>query len=454
MKKTLILALGLAAPLLSVSSYAKVSEEQAARLGADLSPIGGEMAGNAEGTIPPLQMSLPKFPQEALDNPSKHLPNPYADEKPIVVLTAENYEQHADKLTEGQIALFKKFPETFKMKVYPSHRHMGFSDFIYKSTKENATRAVLAGDEAFLGAYGGVPFPIPQNGLEAIWNHIALLGPYSTEQTSDSAAVWKSGRVEMGRDENYTINTFQNPNSNFEEYEQSYKYGLTITTNHLPKKKAGEITLVHEPLGVEEDRKAWTYSPGIRRVRRAPVVAFDFAVGPGGMFYADEGRMFAGSPVKYEWKLLGKVEKYTPFNNYDMDSPELTYDEILTPGHVNPEPMRYELHRLWKVEATLKDSERHVIGKRVLYLGEDSWMVQLADAWDNRENLWRTSMRTMIFDPHFPGLIGRTSVFYDLISGDYSMQEMNNEQDKRLIHTEPGNMDKFTPNGMRRQARR
>ena len=43
-----------------------------------------------------------------------------------------------------------------------------------------------------------------------------------------------------------------------------------------PARLAGEVLLVQETLDQSiENRRAWVYNPGQRRVRRAPNVAFD-----------------------------------------------------------------------------------------------------------------------------------------------------------------------------------
>jgi len=441
------------AVLLSSKGYGAISEKEAAKLGAELHGLGGEMAGNQSGTIPAFSTALPPFPPAVLEQPGKHLPNPYADEKPLHILTAKNYKAHVDKLTAGQVALFEKYPDTYKMKIYPTHRELGYDPRMYEFSKANATQAKLvSGGFGFTHAYAGVPFPIPQNGLEAIWNHIALAGPYYVKATWDSAAVKKGAEIEFGQESIEAVNTYQDLNGSLDAYSQSYKHGFHMTKIKLPKKQEGEIILVHEPLAVDyEDRKAWLYMPSVRRVRRAPIVDFDYPVGPGGLLFTDEGRMYAGSPERYNWELVDKQEKYIPFNNYDLDNPELTYKEILTPGHINPEHIRYELHRVWVVEAKLKENERHVIQRRTLYLGEDTWQVQVVDAYDAKGNLWRSNMQTMVIDPHFPGPLTRVNVFQDLISGDYAVQRLINEREQREVFDAEGlKLKKFTAEGLKR----
>ena len=58
---------------------------------------------------------------------------------------------------------------------------------------------------------------------------------------------------------------------------------------------------------------------------------------------------------------------------------------------MNPDHLRYELHRVWVVDATLKKGERHIYKRRTFYIDEDSWQILLVDQYDNRDQLWRVS---------------------------------------------------------------
>ena len=160
-----------------------------------------------------------------------------------------------------------------------------------------------------------------------------------------------------------------------------------------PARLAGGILLVHETLDqVKKPRDAWLYNPGQRRVRRAPQVAYD---NPGtaadNMRTSDQLDMFNGAPDKYDWKLVGKREVYVPVQRYRLQDPKLKYKDIVTPLHINPDHLRYELHRVWVVEATLRAGERHIYKKRVFYVDEDSWQILVVDQYDNRDQLWRVS---------------------------------------------------------------
>jgi hypothetical protein len=197
-----------------------------------------------------------------------------------------------------------------------------------------------------------------------------------------------------------------------------------------PSRLAGNVLLVHETIDqVKEPRLAWIYNAGQRRVRRAPQVAYD---GPGtasdGMRTADNFDLFSGAPDRYDWKLVGKKEMYIPYNSYKLDSPSLTYDDVLQAGHINQDLTRYELHRVWEVEATLKSGERHIYAKRHMYFDEDSWQLALVDHYDGRGQLWRVAEghAQNYYSFKTPGYT--LEALYDLVAGRYLALGMKNEE--------------------------
>jgi hypothetical protein len=435
---------------------AKVSPEEAARLGQDLTAIGAEKAGNAEGTIPAFTGEMPTFPQAIVDSPRAHLPNPYADEKPLFVITAQNYKEHSDKLTAGQQAMFEKYPKTFKMPIYKTHRNGVFSEFVNKNSKINATTAELTGGgNGAKNAWGASPFPIPKTGAEAMWNNSMRPGPRSYDVTYDSAAVYGPGNRSMEKTRTRTYAPNNDFESSREEFAEKEMVGYQLVEWLEPKRKRGEIILVHEPLDlVANPRSAWTYNPGSRRVRRAPVVAYDSPAGPGKLLTTDEARMFNGGLDRYNWDLKGKKEIYIPYNNYDLDNPSLSYDEVLGDNHINPDLMRYELHRVWVIEATLKENQRHIYQTRTFYADEDTWFIQLSDNFDARGQLWKTNMATMVYNPRLPGPYARVWAYNDLIADVYAVEKLINEQEEYDDLSMPIiPLDVFTPSGIRMLTR-
>lgn len=424
----------------------------AADLGKSLTPMGAEAAGNAAGTIPAWTGGL-KSPGAGF-KAGGHYPDPYAGDKPLFTITAANAAQYAASLSPGQMAMLKKYP-SWKLNVYPTRRSASFPKAHYDETAENATKAKLApGGNGITGADGGIPFAIPENGLEVIWNHL-------TRYRGDTYATnWSQAAVT--RDGSYTPVRF--------EYEYDFHYGNLskpkkdrepnkifnfLQTVTAPARLAGQILLVHEYADqVANPRQAWTYNPGQRRVRLAPNVAYD---NPGtaadGLRTNDDFLMFNGATDRYNWKLVGKKEMYIPYNSYKLSGNSIKMSDVLKPGHINPDVARYELHRVWVVEATLKPGTSHIYTKRTFYVDEDSWMVSLTDKYDARGQLWRTSEQHNINYADLPMQAPSVEVHYDLQSGRYLAMGLRNDEKSVYTPIKRSNAD-FSPNGLRRAGTR
>ncbi|MGW8313681.1 MAG: DUF1329 domain-containing protein, partial [Desulfuromonadales bacterium] len=338
--------------------FAAISAEQAERLGKDLTPFGAMQAGNADGTIPAWDGGITSPP--AGYEKGMHLIDPFAADKVLFTITADNLDQYADKLTVGQKAMLKAYP-SYKMNIYPTHRSASAPQRIYDATRAVAVTAQLTdGGNGVTGAVIGVPFPIPQSGIEAIWNHILRWRGNAFERNFGLAPMTRGG--------DYTMVEFNEKGdlrySHEGMTEEKLNNIIAMFKQEIfaPARLAGRILLVHETLDQnKENRSAWLYNPGQRRVRRAPNVAFDNPKeGGDGLTTSDTVDMYNGSPERYNWELVGKKELYVPYNSYLLNSDKLTYKEILTPLHLNPDYLRYELHRVWVVDATLKEGMRHI----------------------------------------------------------------------------------------------
>ena len=158
--------------------------------------------------------------------------------------------------------------------------------------------------------------------------------------------------------------------------------------------------------------------PEKRRVRPAPGVHYD---NPGtaadALTTSDDFQMYNGATNLYEWKLVGRQELYIPYNSYRISGSEPTIADLLRAGHVNPDYARYELHRVWVVEATLKPGATHVYAKRVFYIDEDSWMIAVTDKYDTHGELWRVAEQHSINCYDVPMLYGTVEVHSDLSRG-------------------------------------
>lgn len=456
MKKILRLIQLLILTSASFVTFAAVSEQEAQRLNNELTPLGAERAGNKDDSIPAWTGGLKTVPEDIqYDGPGSHHPNPFSEDSPLFTITASNLGQHQGKLSPGQVAMFKKYPDTFKMNIYPTRRTQAVPEWVEENTFRNATTATLAdGGNGVKGAFGGIPFPIPGNGQEVIWNHLLRWQGEARMREGDSFAVYSNGDIAHAEEASVEAFPYYDKDSTRQTFDDNYY--MVITKTLQPSRKRGELVLVQDPINqVETPRKAWQYIPGARRVRRAPTVAYDTpAPFSSGLATYDDLFMFNGAIDKYDWKLLGKEEIYIPYNNYELDSPEHSYESILTTGHMNQDLVRYELHRVWAVEATLKDNERHLYTKRVMYFDEDSWLLVLSDSYDAHGELWRTNVGYNKNAYELPGVVLRGFVNYDLNSGGYAVLDLMNQQDKLPRYNIDESSNYFTPANLRKISRR
>lgn len=435
--------------LVAMSLHAAVPADQAAKLDSSLTPVGAERSANQNGSIPSWNGGL-KSKTGTVDA-FGHLSDPFASESPLFTITAKNAEQYRDKLSAGQLALFKRYPDSFQMPVYPTHRTASVPDSVAQSIRQNATSAsLLEGGNGLQGFSTAIPFPIPQNGLEVVWNHIARYRGGSVQRTIMQTAPLVDGSyVPVTMSQWFTYRDHVKDFDPANPGNVLFYYMQTITS---PARLSGNVLLVHETLDqVQEPRKAWIYTAGQRRVRRAPQVAYDGpSPGAEGQRVADNTDMYNGSPDRYEWKLVGKQELYIPYNAYKLQSPELKYDEIIKPGHINSNLTRYELHRVWVVEASLKEGERHVYAKRKFYIDEDSWQIVVAEHYDARGDLWRVGegFITQIYDKQIPWL--SVEVLYDLHNGRYVVSGLRNEERSQMDFGAVSSSSDYTPSALRK----
>ena len=440
--------------LATSTAMAKISPEEAEQLGTSLTPMGSEKAGNAAGTIPEWTGGITTPP--AGYKVGDFHPDPYADDKVEFTITAANLDQYKDNLTPAQIALFAAYPETFKMDVYKTQRSASYPSHVYDETKANAMRTDLVeGGNGLKNAAVGFPFPIPKSGLEVIWNHIVRYRGETVTRFTGQATPQRDGSYSLIKFRDELDQLYNKKDAKPEELEKknmAFYFKQWVTS---PARLAGTALLVHETLDqIKKPRQAWTYNTGQRRVRRAPNVAYD---APGtaadGLRTTDDFDMYNGAPNRYNWTTIGKKEIYIPYNNYKLHSDTITYDEIIQAGHINPEFVRYELHRVWVVEANLKSDTRHQYKKRVFFIDEDSWQVGITDIYDSQDQLWRVGMAHAVNYYEVPTLWSTLEVFHDLKSGRYLALGLDNEDEMYDFSAKRTKKD-FTPAALRRAGRR
>ncbi len=393
-------------------AHAAVSADEAAKLKTTLTPVGAERAGNKEGTIPAWTGGVAQRPRKDGEAFPADL---FPDEKPLFSITAKNMAQYADKLAEGTKALLQKYP-TYRVDVYPTHRTAALPQYYYDRTFRNATTAKLTPENTVDMQPGGVAFPIPKSGWEVIWNHTLRPKPVAWKYGGTNLVGTSDGRLTLAA---RFDNNHDTPNNYPEQTAESWNgdFFLVRFTSTEPSFKTGESILVRDNL--RTGRAGWQYLVGQRRVRRAPTVAYDtpdFVAS--GANYFDEADGFWGMPDRYEWKLVGKQELYIPYNTNKFLGAK--QEQGFVPYHTNPDLVRWELHRVWVLDATVAPGKRHAVPKRRLYIDEDTWGVAIMDGYDAEGKLWRHSQIFPVVIPEVPIIETEPSLVYNLQAGGFS----------------------------------
>ncbi len=340
---------------------------------------------------------------------------------------------YAPQLTEGTKALLQKYP-TFRVDVYPTHRTVAFPKFVIDNTAKVALTAKTLNDgRSIEGAHAGFPFPIPKTGNEAMWNHLVRFNGEAYEAKYRNLSVDANGHAALAT-EGVSVQEFPFWDNSKTAAETYWRIKLTYTG---PARRAGEALLIVDPLDIgNKDRRAWTYLPGQRRVKVAPDLSHDTPnPGTAGGTTFDDTFIFNGSMDRFDFKLVGKKEMFVPYNDYAAVY-QAKQDDLLKPNHLNPDLVRWELHRVWVVEATLKEGKRHVYSKRTFYLDEDSWAALASDEYDARGQLYRAGFAYMAPSYDLPAPYTDMFGHYDLVSRAYSLTGFTAETGG-LRHTKP-----------------
>jgi hypothetical protein len=418
--------LKLLAALLAVAgaAHAAVTPDEARQLGTTLTAAGAEKAGNKDGTIP--EYAGMTAPPANYTKGSGNRPDPFAADKPRLTLSGKNLQGMEDKLTGGTRELLKRYPN-FRVDVYPTRRPVAFPKFILENTAKNAVHAKsVDGGVGLEGALAGVPFPIPKTGFEVMWNHLMRYQGRALNTKYESWNVDGSGTSSLATSgEFYEDFPLADP-SVTEPGKQDQVYFRTKLFYQGPARRAGEAVMAVDAVNpAAQPRRAWQYLPGQRRVKLAPDVAYDTPnPGAAGIATYDDAWVFNGALDRYDFKLVGKKEMIVPYNVYKLLN-ATTVADVVKPNHLNPDFVRWELHRVWVVEATLKPGKRHIYNKRTFYIDEDSWTALAADEFDARGQLYRASYANMLYAYDVQALYTGNYVIYDFVSGAYSLTGMS-----------------------------
>jgi hypothetical protein len=435
-------ALALALLGCALPALAAVSADEAARLKSELTPFGAEKAGNKDGSIPAWTGGLTGAAAS-----SGRRTDPFKDEKPLLSITAKNMDAHASRLSDGTKALLKKYPDSFRIDVYPTHRTAAAPQWVYDNTLKNATRARLVND-VVEGAYGGVPFPLPKSGAEAIMNHVLRWRGSSWQWHATQYQLTADGKAVLTTDGSaYQQMPYYFQDGSAEEFYKKPENWLIRLVNMGPPIRAGESIVGRNNIDGSKDQ-AWVYLTGQRRVRKLPNPCCDTPTpSTAGVMSFDEIETFTGRIDRFDWKLVGKQEMFVPYNTNKLLQPTSDAD-VLKAHHLSPDLWRWELHRVWVIEATLRQGQRHQAARSRYYCDEDSWNCVLGDRWDANGQLWRTLWTNVIVAPDLPGVVATSFGMNDLLSGQGFVANLFNSKNTQYV-LKPRFADSvFTPEAM------
>lgn len=441
------------AALMGLRVAAGVSAGEAEQLKTSLTPMGAERGANGDGSIPAWTGGFTAAPQGYQQGATR--PDPFSADRPLFAITVANLKDHEAKLPEGAKQLFQRFPD-YRMDVYPTRRSAAAPAAVYEAIARNATCAKAAPEGiqyGIEGAAGGIPFPIPKSGAEVMWNHIlAFWGParethISTYVISSAGTIDRTAAYSEIADFPYYY-----PGATPESF--GAYYFKTRRTTDAPAAKFGEGYLAWQPINSERTKfAAWRYLPGERRARRGPSLSYDTPdPDASGFQMLDEYYLFFGGLDRYDFKLVGKTEMYLPYNNNRLYG--LPTAGVLGPKHANADALRYELHRVWVVEAALAAGKSHVAPKRRFYVDEDTWFAVYAESWDDTGKLWKFGHGTMYLVPDLPAVILGSQFIYDLTLGGYVYGFAFNGDPVQYKATAPHTAAAIGPDAMVNQSAR
>lgn len=445
--KYLVLQASLVLTAFTVGSvHAALPPEEVAKLGissTELTPLGAIRAGTEDGKVPAWEGGITTPPPEYVKG--GWYPDPFKDDKPLFRITKDNYQQYADSLTDGQVAMLKTYPEYF-MDVYPTRRSASYKDYVYEATMRNAREGLKTCGDRCIEANdygGGFPFPIlygPDDsvggkGQQIFWNgFVAVWGnaPTYYYPSSGGYLVSENGSATRTAGPVWGLSTWWIPKDvresaagrKFETFNDTARDGrniwCTMIKNEEPARQAG--TIVNNcAYAANILQKIFLYIPGQRRVRRAPELGVHDAPGNNsdGLKTSDQaqGYNMSGAEEVYSYKVHGRKLKFVPYNSYKLTQPGLKESDVVHKGYLNPALTRWELHRVWETEMTLKDGFRHLIPHRYAYVDEDTWKTVLATAYNARGELWRVTQNDYINAYDFKTMVSWADCTYDVLNG-------------------------------------
>lgn len=448
------LLVGVAASAAMFSVQAESSES--ALLGSKLTPLGGEVAANSSGDIP--AWTAPG-PQGAGWNYGQVRGDywKFKGDKPLYSIDSNNLAQYASKLAPGQLELFKKIPG-YRMDVYQTRRTCGAPDFVAENTKQNVGFAKLdaAGVALEEAHVPGIPFPVPKTGAEVMWNMKMRYRGVGLEipRTISGISPRKGGEwLRQSTDTLFFTPWGRKGSALFSSV--GHLENATYFNFQEPPALAGQAAVQTAVAG--EQATTFYYFPGQRRVRRMPSYSYDAPqIGLDNQYTVDEANVFFGAMDRFDWKLVGKQELLVPYNAFGAYNTAAKVETFANNDSIAPQSRRYELHRVWVVEANVRQGMRHQAPKRLFYIDEDSWNALLAVDYDKQGQIWKVREGFSVPVYETGACDVEAQVQYNLIDGRFLFDMTSigaGKNDIRWITDETGNArlkrDFFTSDNLR-----
>lgn len=420
----------------------QAAKQDPALLGTALTPLGGEVAASADGVIPAWTQPGPQGGDWTYGEVrGQHWK--FKDDKPLYSIDASNVSQHASKLSPGQLELFKKIPG-YRMNVYPTRRSCGVPDFVAENTRKNVGFATLDSDGlALKEAYvPGVPFPMPTTGAEVMWNMKMRYRGVGLDIPKTIAGISprKAGGdwLRVSNDVSFFSPWGEKGSALFSSVGRIEN--ATYFSFLEPAALAGQAAVQSAVAG--EQATTFYYFPGQRRVRRMPAYSYDAPqIGMDNQYSVDEANIFFGPLDRFDWKLVGKQELIVPYNAFGAYDTSAKVEEVAQDDSIAPESRRYELHRVWVVEANVRQGMRHQAPKRLFYIDEDSWNAVMAVDYDKQGQIWKVREGFTIPVYETGACDTQALVQYNLADGRYlfDLSTIGASKDLRWLTESEGN---------------
>lgn len=411
-----------------------------------LTPMGAELGGNADGSIPAW----------AGDNGG-----PANRSTPAQQVSRDNVDAYLTLLSPGQRALLEALPDSFRMPVYGARRGYAPPAAFAADTAANAGRARLGDDGTISGLAAGLPFPglgdsrgggLSSNasaGLAAIWNHRLRWRGIGRERRYQQVAVSTEGVLTplSVREDSRFLRGLDADRDKAAPLLLQQLFGI-IT----PARLAGAVKLSHER--IDGSISAWQRSPidgaGGESFNATSEAGGDTPViGSDGLYTEDQREGYAGDPTRWRWTLIGKRDLLVPYHADNLHARGRPLGSVLGARHPDSSVLRYERHRVWQLEARLNPDDTGIWPRRTYYLDEDSWQVLLVEHYnrdDRVERLQEVHVR-LAGDVLLPAV----EVIYDLPGRRYFVTGLETEADATVFRAQDA--DQYDVGRARRWAK-